>query len=170
MNPPWVSVDWAEPIAWLAAAPPEEAAAALLRSVALVLTASQIIALVVVGFSTLTGNGRLERAARRALLPIWRAAAPVALVAGTALPAVAIEVRLPISPPSATQVVDLATAPDQYDAVVVLPGQSMWAIAAERVDGDPSTYWRSLVHLNRDRFADVDLIHPGETVLLPPLN
>jgi nucleoid-associated protein YgaU len=46
----------------------------------------------------------------------------------------------------------------------------MWTIAAGRVDGDPSGYWLRLVDLNRDRFEDVDLIHPGDTVLLPPLN
>jgi hypothetical protein len=29
-------------------------------------------------------------------------------------------------------------------------------------------YWQALVELNRDRFADVNLIHPGDEILLPP--
>lgn len=170
LNPSWVVIDWAEPVTWLSAAPPEDAIAALLRSMAVVLTGSQITALVLVGLFTVTGNGRLEHTARRALLPILRAAGPVALVAGTALPAAAIETRIPISPPPATQVVDLPVAPVPHGVVTVLPGQSMWTIAARQVDGDPSSYWRRLVDLNRNRFEDVDLIHPGDTVLLPPLN
>ncbi|MEX2423398.1 MAG: hypothetical protein WD990_05415 [Acidimicrobiia bacterium] len=170
LNPAWVIIDWAEPGAWLSAAPPEDAVAALLRTMAVALTGSQITALLAVGLFTLTGNGRLEQAARRALLPVFRVAGPVALVAGTALPATAMEARIPISPPPAVQVVDLPASPVGHDAVIVLPGQSMWTIAAARVDGDPSRYWRRLVDLNRDRFEDVDLIHPGETVLLPPLN
>ena len=170
LNPPWVVIDWAEPIAWLSAASPEDAVAAVLRSAAVVLTGSQIAALSLVGIFALTGNGRLEQAARRAILPILRAAGPVALVAGTALPAAATEARIPINPPPATQVIDLPAVSIHPGAVTVLAGQSMWTIAAERVDGDPSRYWRRIVDLNRDRFDDVDLIHPGDTVLLPPLN
>lgn len=171
LKPTWVVIDWAEPVAWLSATPAEEAVAAVLRSAAVALTGSQVTALLLVGLFTLTGNGQLEHAARRALLPILRAAGPVALVAGTALPAAGMETRIPISPPPATQVVDLPGAPVPHGVVSVLPGQSMWTIAAEQVDGgDPSGYWRRLVDLNRDRFEDVDLIHPGDTVVLPPLN
>ena len=170
LNPDWVVIEWDNPIAWLAVAPVEEAVAALIRSAALLLTGSQLAALALIGLSTLVGSGRLGRAAQRALLPALRTAAPVALMASTALPVAAMETRLPITPPPVTQVVDLPSSRTPEDAVTVRSGDSMWTIAADRVDGDPSSYWRRVVDVNRDRFADVDLIHPGDTVLLPPLN
>jgi nucleoid-associated protein YgaU len=170
LNPAWVVIDWGAPIAWLSTAPTEDAAAAVLRAVALALTGSQIIALGVLGLSTLAGGGRLERAARRALLPIFRGAGPIALIAGTALPVAAMEAHLPITPPPVTRVIDIPDADVVSNGVTVRPGDSMWTIAAGRVEGDPSVYWRRLVDLNRDRFENVDLIHPGDTVLLPPLN
>jgi nucleoid-associated protein YgaU len=169
LNPTWVVIDWTEPIAWLSAAPAEDAAAALARSAALMLTGTQLAALALIGLSTMVGSGRLERAARRALLPILRTAAPVALMASTALPVAAMEARIPITPPPASEVIDLPEAIVEAE-VIVRPGDSMWAIAADRVNGDPSNYWHRLVDLNRDRFVDVDVIHPGDTILLPPLN
>jgi hypothetical protein len=55
---------------------------------------------------------------------------------------------------------------------VVRPGDSFWRIAALQVPAgrDPVRYWVDLVRANRltIRSGDPDLIHPGETVTLPP--
>ena len=55
---------------------------------------------------------------------------------------------------------------------VVATGESLWSIARDRVGADPATldrYWRALCDANRAvlRSGDVNLIHPGETVVLP---
>ena len=170
LRPSWVVIDWSDPVGWLSAAPPDEAVAALLRSVAALLTGSQIVALTFVGLFALTGHSRLERAACRMLVPVFRVAGPIALVAGTALPAAAMEARIPITPPAVTLVSDLGEPGVPIGTVVVRPGDSMWTIAEDHVEGDPGEYWRQVVDLNRQRFEDVDVIHPGETVLLPPVS
>jgi hypothetical protein len=66
-----------------------------------------------------------------------------------------------------------ATAPTRPPIVhVVTAGESIWSIARDRVGVDPVTlheYWRALCDANRAalRSGDVNLIHPGETVVLP---
>lgn len=67
------------------------------------------------------------------------------------------------------------------DLHVVVPGDSFWRIAAQRVEahlGRPpsarevATYWKVLVEANADRLAvpgNPDLIFPGDEVVLPPL-
>ena len=54
---------------------------------------------------------------------------------------------------------------------VVVAGESLWSIARDRVgDGDALLpYWRALCDANRAalRSGDVNVIHPGETVVLP---
>lgn len=61
----------------------------------------------------------------------------------------------------------------------VVPGESFWSIAADRVgavsahaptDGQITTYWRRLIAANADRLAvpeDPDLIFPGQRFVLP---
>lgn len=80
-----------------------------------------------------------------------------------------------------------ATAPaasDQAQVHVVAPGEHLWAIAARQVaaargvgtdaltDADVAPQWRRIVAANtpRLRSGDPDLIHPGETVVLPDLD
>ena len=51
-------------------------------------------------------------------------------------------------------------------------GESLWSIARDRVGPDDAVllpYWRALCDANRATLAsgDVNVIHPGETVVLP---
>ncbi len=71
-----------------------------------------------------------------------------------------------------------ATADSTIDAWVVQRGDHLWSIAAETVSDeidDPSdhqitVYWRKLINANGSALgADPDLIHPGQTISLPPL-
>jgi len=55
---------------------------------------------------------------------------------------------------------------------VVVAGESLWSIARDRVGPDDAVllpYWRALCDANRATLAsgDVNVIHPGETVVLP---
>lgn len=53
---------------------------------------------------------------------------------------------------------------------VVVPGESLWSIARDRVGNDAVIqYWHALCDANRATVpsGDVNLIHPGETVVLP---
>jgi hypothetical protein len=105
------------------------------------------------------------------MLPILKGGLPLALAAGTALPAAAFEVRLPIKPPVvSTSPIAEFTPPTAAPSVMVQPGDSMWTIAADQTDGPIGRYWLAVVELNRDRFADVDVIQPGDVVLLPPIS
>lgn len=63
---------------------------------------------------------------------------------------------------------------------MVVPGDHLWGIAertlAARLGRSPTlpvlaAYWRRLVEANEGllRSGDPDLIYPGETVLLPPV-
>ncbi|WCO66304.1 LysM peptidoglycan-binding domain-containing protein [Iamia majanohamensis] len=56
-------------------------------------------------------------------------------------------------------------------------GQSLWSIAADRAEVDlgrrptpteVGLYWRDLVDANDERLPDPNLVHPGQTVLVPP--
>ncbi len=75
-------------------------------------------------------------------------------------------------------------APALPDRVVAGAGDSLWEIAAQALarargaprpslpDADIAPYWVAVCEANRDRLAsgDVDLLLPGETVLLPPVS
>jgi nucleoid-associated protein YgaU len=71
----------------------------------------------------------------------------------------------------------------QQDAVIVevIKGDSLWKISERRLDevigreamaDEISPYWRVVIETNREglRSGDPDLIYPGETVVLPPVN
>lgn len=71
------------------------------------------------------------------------------------------------------------TEPTPPATATVAPGDNLWIIAERalhRADvpharaGDVAPYWHRVVEINRDRLrsGDPDLIHPGETVELPP--
>jgi nucleoid-associated protein YgaU len=160
MAPAWSVVDWADPVLWVASAGTDEAAAALVRLLGLLATGSQALAIALAAAADHLGQVRIL--ANRLLIPTLRRAAPLVLVAGTAIPAAAADHRLPILPP--LPIVEAPAPP----GVVVEPGDNMWRIAARHTDGPTAPYWVDLVDLNRSRFRDVDLIHPGDTVLLPP--
>ncbi|MFO1536684.1 MAG: LysM peptidoglycan-binding domain-containing protein, partial [Actinomycetota bacterium] len=89
----------------------------------------------------------------------------------------------PSAPPVATPVDASTTTPvpavvDPSGTHRVAPGEHLWGIAAAvvraRTGGDElgviDRYWRALCAANADRIAsgDVDRIHPGEDLLLPP--
>jgi len=64
-----------------------------------------------------------------------------------------------------------AALPAPATVHVVAPGESLWSIARDRLGADNpalETYWRALCDANRAalRSGDVNLIHPGETVVL----
>ena len=74
------------------------------------------------------------------------------------------------APPVVTPPVAAMTAVSPVH--VVAAGESLWSIARDRVGADPtvlSDYWRALCDANRAALpsGDVNLIHPGETVVLP---
>jgi hypothetical protein len=74
-------------------------------------------------------------------------------------------------------------APQQSSVYVVQPPDNLWTIAAQRVadaTGRPvvrlgereiAVYWLKVCDANRDRIpsGNLNLIHPGETVILPPV-
>jgi nucleoid-associated protein YgaU len=166
IDPPWIVLDIGDPIQWIASSRPDDALAGILRAAAILGTAGQAAAMTLLVIGRMLDSRIIQRIARRALLPVLRGAAPIALIAGTALPAAA-ETRLPITPPTARTVAEQAVDPVRL-RVRVERGDSMWTIAADHTEGDVAPYWRALVELNRDRFADVNLIHPGDEILLPP--
>lgn len=70
------------------------------------------------------------------------------------------------------------------DTYVVQGGDNLWTIAARRIAealdrpavrlgrGEVAHYWLRVVDATRDRIPsrDPNLIHPGESVTLPPLD
>ena len=54
--------------------------------------------------------------------------------------------------------------------LTVVDGESLWSIARDRVGTDAVVpYWHALCDANRTTVpsGDLNLIHPGETVVLP---
>ncbi len=143
--------------------------AAIVRTVAIALTASQAGAIAMLWIAQALNSGILERVGRRMLVPILRSAAPIALVAGSALPATAHETRLPITPPAVGVSAELHTF-HRPEVVVVRVGDNLWKIAAAHAPKETAPFWLRVVEINRNRFADVNLIHPGDEVLLPTVN
>lgn len=163
-QPEWLRPEWSELGVWLTSVPAEEAVAGLLRLAAIAGLATQVFGLALVWLGSMVGSGAMVRMARRMLLPMLRAAVPLAVAAGPAVPALASDPGLPVFPPPITRVVSESQTPP---SVVVTNGDSMWKIAVEHASGDVGMYWRKVVELNRPRFDDVDLIHPGDVVVLP---
>jgi len=74
------------------------------------------------------------------------------------------------------------TGPSPERSVIVGPGEHLWELAAREVArattvsrdevdvGDVTAYWMRVCDANRDRLAsgDVNVVHIGETVVLPP--
>jgi hypothetical protein len=98
-----------------------------------------------------------------------RAAPTIATVALPPAPAVVTPVVTPVATPVAAAP---AVSPAVSPVHVVAPGESLWSIARDRAGTEPaarSAYWRALCDANRGALpsGDVNLIHPGETVVLP---
>lgn len=83
----------------------------------------------------------------------------------------------PETPPPA----DTSPKATAATTVVVVAGDHMWGLARSRMevelgrtptDTEIAPYWMSVVAENRGRIrsGDPDLIHPGEEIVLPPLN
>lgn len=154
-----------DPIGRLSGLPPEVAAATVLRAAIVLVGTTQIGVAFVAVCAEALGRVRFAAATRRLLIPALRSTAPLVVAVGTALPASAsVAVVPPVEPPSPAR-------PARVIRVEVVPGDSLWRIAeATNTDGDVDRHWRAIVELNRHRFDDVDLIHPGEVVLVPPLS
>ncbi len=168
IDPHWITIDWTAPLEWLSSSRPEDAVAAIVRTVAIALAATQTGALATIWTAHALNSESLERIGRRLLVPVLRSAGPIALVVGSALPATASETRLPITPPPVRVVAEHTS--DQPEFVVVRPGDSMWKIAAAHAPDETAPFWLRVVDLNRNRFVDVNLIHPGDEVLLPTVS
>src|SRR5262249_5590328 len=94
---------------------------------------------------------------------------PVLPVLPVPQPAPPVAVPVTTEPPPAAPATPAAPAPSVH---VVAAGESLWSIARDRVGTDTvalTTYWRALCDANRNRLVsgDVNLIHPGERIVLP---
>ncbi len=98
--------------------------------------------------------------------------------------AVAPPTSVPPDPPAPAVPAALPTDPASDPRVhVALAGDNLWTIAAAHVaastgramatlsDGEIAPYWARVCDANRARVrsGDVDLIYPGEAILLPPV-
>jgi hypothetical protein len=100
----------------------------------------------------------------------------------------AVETR-PVETPAPVSAAAPASAPPPPTTaprgeVEVLAGDNLWAIAVDALaratgrapdaitEADVAPYWRALCDLNRDRVrsGDVNLVYPGEVLLLPPVS
>ena len=163
IDPQWLTPQWGDFPTWLTGSPPEEVTAALLRLVAIALVSSQLVGLGLAGVGNAVGNGLLARIGRRLVLPVLRSVIPLAVAAGPAVPALAsVDPGMVPAP-----VAGSFETPPPPQSVIVEPGDSMWTIADRHAPNRVDSYWIRVVELNRDRFDDVDLIHPGDVVLLP---
>jgi hypothetical protein len=91
--------------------------------------------------------------------------------AATTVATVPVPVAAPVTTPPVTAP-PIVVAPTLSSVHVVATGESLWSIARDRVGPDPaavSDYWRALCDANRGALpsGNVNLIHPGETVVLP---
>jgi hypothetical protein len=104
-------------------------------------------------------------------------AAQPQVLAGLRLPE-RVAVELPTSdPPAPAHTGDAPVIPTPHpaEAVVVGGGDTLWAIAAERLgagatDAEVAAYWPAIYALNRDVIGrEPGRIEPGQRLLLPPV-
>jgi len=187
---------WSDPLGWLRATTAENALVEVGRVVVLVLVAWMVLATVLalgarvldVVFGSTACVGAVSH-----VVPRFIVAMVVAAIATTA--PVLAQTRPPVAPvgpvrdgraptsvvttPPTVPAVPVAPTPTpppnprpalSTTAHVVVAGESLWSIARDRV-GDHAVvqYWHALCDANRATVpsGDLNLIHPGETVVLP---
>ena len=89
----------------------------------------------------------------------------------TTTPSTTPPITPPIAPVAPSPAPVAAPGPGATTHVVVA-GESLWSIARDRVGADAAAlvpYWRALCDANRAALPsrDVNVIHPGDTVVLP---
>ena len=173
---------WSDPLGWLRTTTTENA----------LIEAGRVVVLVAMGwivFSTAVAIAArvldVGLGTRRCFAVVSRVVPGfvVAMVAAafvTTVPVLA-QSRSPVPPRGPVRDGDASTttvtapalpAPATPTAHVVAAGESLWSIARDRVGADGAAldrYWRALCDANRARLpsADVNLIRPGDTVVLP---
>ncbi|MBM3693437.1 MAG: hypothetical protein FJW77_09150 [Actinobacteria bacterium] len=135
------------------------------------------------GRTTAPGTPATVPAPPSAPTPPTPPTAPTAPAARPSAPPVTAPVTAPVAAPTTTPIPAPVAPPvpavvDPSGTHRVAPGEHLWGIAAAvvraRTGGDDlvviDRYWRALCAANADRIAsgDVDRIHPGEDLLLPP--
>jgi hypothetical protein len=194
---------------WLARTAAPDAVAAVLRVVALLLAWWLLLSTLVYLGASAIRLPRVVHASRRVTPRASRAwverALAISVIAGGTLsapagaepsppPQPAVRTGRADAPPTVVPATP-APAPDPAPAPgpapappvssvhVVVPGESLWTIAAAHLaagagrtadqltDPEIAPYWVRVCEHNRARLhsGDVDLIHPGEVVELPPL-
>jgi hypothetical protein len=139
---------------------------------------------------TPSGVRRAVDAVCAASVLVGALAAPVAADVrdGRAVETRPVETR-PVETPAPVYAAAPASAPPPPTTapraeVEVLAGDNLWVIAADALaratgrardaitDDEVAPYWRALCDLNRDRVrsGDVNLVYPGEVLLLPPVS
>lgn len=149
--------------------------------------------LVAVALATTGATGVPTRVIPRRLRPLLIASAmttitvPPAAGATDAVPSVPTLVDLGPTTPPAPSLRDLGPIPttdgpsptaDRIDIWVVESGDHLWHIAEETLrdhgldptEREVATYWREVIETNEAAVgANPDLIHPGQTIVLPPV-
>jgi hypothetical protein len=133
----------------------------------------------VVGGAVLAPVGASARPADPPTVSVVRDGRRVATPSSTtATAATATAAPAPASPPPV-----LAAPPPSPAAVVVAPGDDLWTLAArvlatatgrrpdELADAEVARYWVQLCDANRARVSsgDLDLVYPGEVIVVPPV-
>jgi len=183
---------WSDPLGWLRVTSPENALVEVGRVVVLVvvgwMVCSTALAIAARVLDVLFGTRRCSAAVSR-VIPGFIATLVAAAIATSA--PMAAQPRSPVAPlgpvrdgraptavaaaiaasPVATPL-SIAPAPAATTTHVVATGESLWSIARDQVGGDATEldrYWRALCDANRAalRSGDVNVIHPGETLVLP---
>lgn len=131
--------------------------------------ATRRVVLALCGVAAVTQLAHPAVAADRSDGPPHDRTAGVAVLTGLSLPDRATVAGAPSRDPGSR-----ATRPRQApgDAVVVRPGDSLWALSEEVLpgasDADLDRYWRGVHAVNHGVIGeDPDLIHPGQRLRLP---
>jgi len=188
---------WSDPLDWLRATTAENALVEVGRVVLLALVAWMVVAtalalaarLVDVLLGTTACIAAVSHVVPRFILGLvvtaMAASAPVLAQTRAPVPPVGPvrDGRVPstlLSPTAAA--LQPSPAPPAPTAVpiavpgarahVVIAGESLWSIGRDQVSADDAalfSYWRALCDANRAtlRSGDLDVIYPGETVVLP---
>lgn len=185
---------WGGLAAWADERGPVTAAVALLRLGAVAAAGWVAAAATVACAARAVGAVRVTAVAERVLPVLVRQAAAGFATAGAAsfvgVGAVAAQAVAPDDGEGTARMAVLADEPapaappaepeeQEEEEWVVAPGDSFWSIAEEVVaesrgrpptDAEVDPYWRALIEANRDRLvtANPDLLHPGQTLVLPP--